>query len=415
MLNTPNQRGYSDIYKGIIFIYLYHLNEIINVIGKFNTPLIRYSIISIGTFYFLKGIIHTNFQYKSFGLLMKLISSLFLFWTIIIILRGFPQIIEGKFNYINLKLFISGQFFLFILPVIFIIEPDEFFLRKVLKFSYYITVIYLFFTLVLFRYFSSDSSHGAELYSMIFASSASLLLLTLSYHSLKVKWVTIITILIVLFLNAIFARRNQVTYYIAAIFFTVIVNIFTQSQFIRKRKISFIIGLILATVFVVIFAIFNTNKFQLLTEKVSTGMESREGIIDEFKNDVFSNSMDFAFGRGMNGVFKAGGLATNKEDGTRGGIENGFLNHILKGGWLYLGLLILISIPAIYLGFFRSNNILTKAFAAVILIYFIDMIGFGLPILALKYLNVWIGISVCLSKKFRNYSDEYLKSIVGIK
>jgi len=43
------------------------------------------------------------------------------------------------------------------------------------------------------------------------------------------------------------------------------------------------------------------------------------------------------------------------------------------------------------------------------------MIGFGIPSLSLKYLLIWIGVSVCYSRQMRSYSDEYFKKAIGLK
>jgi hypothetical protein len=163
-----------------------------------------------------------------------------------------------------------------------------------------------------------------------------------------------------------------------------------------------------------VFIVFNLSRFSYLVERSKTGLESRQDYIDEFYDDFNAHPMDWITGRGVLGEFTSHLWEVSRESETRPGIESGYLDHILRGGYVYVFLLVFMSIPAIFMGFFSSKNILSKAFAAIILINLIDLVGFGIPSLTLKYLFIWIGMGVCYSKRMRSYSDDYLKKIVGI-
>jgi hypothetical protein len=146
---------------------------------------------------------------------------------------------------------------------------------------------------------------------------------------------------------------------------------------------------------------------------MGTGFESRESVIEMFFDDFNKTPGDWIWGRGLFGEFNGGDLGA-KETGLRDLIENGYLFLILKGGWIYLGLLILISLKAIYLGLFKSSNVLVKGLALLLIIFYIDMIGYGIPGISLKYMMVFVAISGCNSKRLRSYSDLILAKKIGL-
>jgi hypothetical protein len=366
-----------------------------------------------GVFYFARGIILTRRNFQS-GILKYAFILLFVL-TLIMILRAMPVIWGGNNNYVDLKLFISGQLFVYLLPMIVFSEPSLYLLKKIFRFGYQLAVFYILITIIFWGYFTRDIYSGAESMGVLFAAGSSILLLTQAYHSSKVRRVTVITFILVLFMNILFARRNQVLYFSAIILFTILIHIFSDTKFAKRRKEAFILGFIVVSIFIGTYVYFSNSQFTLFYERTQTGMQSREDTINYFLYDYDNNPNDFIMGRGINGLIYNGTANAGSTTLERAGIENGYLLHLLKGGWVYLILLLLIAFPAIYFGFFRSKNILSKAFAAIVLTYLIDMIGFGVPTLTIKHLMIWIGISICYSAKIRSYSDEYLKSVVGLK
>ena len=407
---------YNDIYKAILLMYLVNITNILTYSFNINLPLLRYFFAMTGVFYFLKGIYFTHRNLKLSSQSIRYSFYALVLVTFVMIARGMPVIWEGNEHYINLKLFISGQLFIYLIPFIVFVEPNIYLIKKIFRLSYLLSIIYLLITLPLYGYFTKDVSNDAEYFGVLFAAGSSIILLTLFYHSSKVRGVAIFTFLLVLFINLILARRNQVIYFSSIPFFFFLIHMLSKSSFVKKRKPTFILGFILASFLIFIYLYVSISKFTYFYEKTQTGLGSREYVIGKFFEDFDVHPNDYIYGRGINGVFIAGTTGgANTITGERELIENGYLQHILVGGWIYLGLILLISLRAMYLGFFKSRNILTKAFAAIILTYLFDMVGFALPALTLKHFMIWMGISVCYSAKIRNFSDEYLKSVVGLK
>jgi len=116
---------------------------------------------------------------------------------------------------------------------------------------------------------------------------------------------------------------------------------------------------------------------------------------------------DWIAGRGIDGQYYCPSGAT--EDGFRGVIESDYLQIILKGGMISLGLLLLITIPAIFKGFFNSKNILSKAAATWILLWLVALFPATVTTFSLNYIMVWISIGICYSKKIRNMDEDSVK------
>lgn len=134
--------------------------------------------------------------------------------------------------------------------------------------------------------------------------------------------------------------------------------------------------------------------------------ESRGGVEENFFAD-----MDYAswiIGRGALGSYFDMNFMDSNPYRTE--IETGYLYLILKGGIIYLIIYTTVLLRAFYLGFFKSNNTFTKAFACLALICCIELIPFGVPMLNIKYFSLWFGVGVCLNKEIRALSNKDIKA-----
>ena len=401
-------------FYSVLIIQLILIFDIIQSVLELNFPILRYLLYFIAS-YFLIRAIQKNSLSLSVLYRKNIFIVFFLFWIILLIIASTPQLLDDYRNYIKFKRFFSGLGYIYLVSFFAILKPNILFYRFFFKLSFILAIVYLIITIPLFSYFTTSLYNHGEEYGSVFAAGASILLLTFSYHSKKVNLISVATILLVLIVNMLLARRNQVLYFASVFFFSYCINVFHQSNFMKKGKLrtilfsSFFI-LLLSFMFYV-----NIEHFSLLGERTLTGMESREGIIDLFMEDFNSKPKDWIWGRGIFGEFQGGILALDDNTGLRDTIENGYLFLFLKGGWIYVGLLSIISFKAAYNGFLKSKNLLCKAFACIILIYFIDMIGFGLPSAMLRYIIVFIAIGGCHSHELLQCSDEYLSKKIGLK
>lgn len=151
-------------------------------------------------------------------------------------------------------------------------------------------------------------------------------------------------------------------------------------------------------------------------ERDNLNTDSRNMVYEDFVED-FSNWKDLLFGRGALGstyspqfiiLQKISGNTTNVFNlplGYRLEVESGYLNIVLKTGIIGLVLFLVISLRAIYLGVFRTQNTFTVMTTFIILERFLSMVSFGLPEYSLDYILFWLSIGVCLSEKIRSISN----------
>lgn len=356
----------------------------------------RYFAYTIITYYFLKGI-KQNYQRPTFEVV------LFLLWIVIVLVQSLPDVLNPYFHYVSFKQFISGKFFVFIIPFLILIDLKIETLREIFKLSFWLLFVYWFFAIILFRdIFISHDFIGQTI--TIFSSGIGLLLLTYSYQESKTNriiWITLITVIISMML---IGRRSVAIYYLSLLFFALLLNTFAHSS---KRSNIFTLFLIFSLAIFFYIVLF-TSTFDFFWGRMSTGMDSREMIIKLFINDFNRTPDDWIYGRGLYGTFYGGILGNEDLNGSRTLIENGYLNLILNGGYIYLVLLILTCVRSIWLGLFASNNILCKGMSCIIIIYFIDMIGYGLPSQNLKYLAIFLSIAGTRSQGLRNMSNDEL-------
>jgi len=118
-------------------------------------------------------------------------------------------------------------------------------------------------------------------------------------------------------------------------------------------------------------------------------------------------------GKGIDGIYWSPTGAT--EDGYRAVVETDYLQIILKGGMVSLGLLLLILVPAIFLGLFYSKNMLSKAAAVWILLWMFALFPATVATFSLNFLLVWISVGICYSKEIRNMPEEKVKELFHYK
>ena len=156
---------------------------------------------------------------------------------------------------------------------------------------------------------------------------------------------------------------------------------------------------------------FNIGDSNLLKKTIDRGTkDTRSGVEDFYYADM--QFKDWMIGRGMSGMVAApiGIEVDSPTPGYRTGIETDYLNIILKGGILSLGLLLLIAIPAVIQGLFLSKNTLSKAAACWIILWIFSLYPSTVTTFTLNYILVWIAMGICYSKSIRNIPDQVLKT-----
>ena len=332
---------------------------------------------------------------------LKIIFILFILWQLFIITRG----IEG-FNFtMLLNLLFSPYYFLhYLVPLILLIPANIFFAKKMFNFFAALSVL-LF---VVFALFSNEMLHKnlnfSEQAIWTLGTGAGFLLLTWRYHKNSRRVIAFLTVILALIVSTIMARRNIMLTFSNFLLFSLVISILSASHSIRS-KFYLVTVFIFTTAFAYYIYINNQDK---LFGKISGHLtENTRGIvIDAFLKDM--STKDMVIGKGFLGEYYCPGAEQDKD--YRFLIESGYLQTILKGGIISLALFLLIALPAAYLGIVKSNNILSKASGTIVILWLIDMVPWGMPAINIRYILVWICISVCYSKVIRNLSDTEIQN-----
>jgi hypothetical protein len=111
-------------------------------------------------------------------------------------------------------------------------------------------------------------------------------------------------------------------------------------------------------------------------------------------------------GKGSDGLYIWGARGWPPQPYIRSNVEMGYMQLILKGGYLMLVIFLCLTLYAVYLGVFRSNNRLTRYLAYIIVARLIIMLTAMIPRVGFEYFMFWLVVGGCLSKQLRSLSDK---------
>jgi hypothetical protein len=252
---------------------------------------------------------------------------------------------------------------------------------------------------------SVTSRQIVETFSALSFSSG-FLLLTYSYHSKKRQLLAIgVTVLALLF-AVIRARRGLIFMYGTMIFLSYIFYVFHSKLKLLIIYLTVFIILVGAVYVNGVYKPYNNRIYGFLIERGDE--DSRTGAELYFYDDM--KTKDWVIGKGIKGEYFCP-LEENRITNYRDAIETGYLQTILNGGLISLGLFLLIAIPGIIKGIFYSKNVLSKAAGIWIFMSIINSYPSTVNAFTLQYLLVWISIGICYSKEIRMMPESNMKDI----
>lgn len=176
----------------------------------------------------------------------------------------------------------------------------------------------------------------------------------------------------------------------------------------KKMLIIIMTSLIILIASLFVFSMKDHHIFNFLIERGEE--DTRTGVEVWMYADM--SPTDWVIGKGIKGQYYCP-VVENVNDaegaGYRDNIETGYLQIILKGGIISLALLLLMFVPAVYKGLFKSKNVLSKAAALWIFLWIIYLYPSGGIVFTMNYVLVWIAVGICYSEKIRNLSDSTIK------
>lgn len=345
---------------------------------------------------------------------LKVIFLIYLIWSVITILRGFPL----DYNFFK-TIFFNAAFsvFLYFAPLILIFRDT---LANIKKLFYVIIILNLFFLLYVIIY-DDIIFHGisgfyripnviTETFVQFLSLPTAFILLTYMYHKKKRIYFSLFIIILTFLIVTIRARRGLM-------FITLCLMVFSYIffYFLNRGKILKVLLSITLLLFVAFYAYFIYSKnqygtFSLITNRIDE--DTRKGVEERFYSDMSTKNL--ILGRGINGFYYSPGI--DEMEGTvtvlRFVIETGYLQIVLKGGFISLVLYLLITIPAIFKGLFSSKNVLAKSCAVWIFSYTIFLYPTYVNMFSLTYLIIWISVGICYSKVIKEKSDEDIMALI---
>jgi len=168
------------------------------------------------------------------------------------------------------------------------------------------------------------------------------------------------------------------------------------------------------------------ENISILANRVIEFKDSRTFLFTEMLDDL--SFTEKIFGRGSLGTYYSpfftkvlryfehiGEYWFALDNPTRITVEVGYLQMILKGGFLLLFLNFGIMLRAVYVAFFKSNNNFVKRLGLFILaLTLLSLISFR-PAFTPTFILLWMSIGTVLNKKNRLMTDEDIKLKLNFK
>lgn len=233
-------------------------------------------------------------------------------------------------------------------------------------------------------------------------------LLTIIYHDKKKQILAVVIIILALLFAIYRARRGLIFMYSNIVIFSYILFFLKSTKKVVIAFLTIFVILLLALYFSgsSSYKIKESNLFGFVLERGDEN--TRENVELNFFDDM--KETDWIIGRGLNGSYFCPSVDEIQPTNQRYVIETGYLHSVLKGGLLYVFLLLIITIPAIVLGLFFSKNVLSKAAAIWILMALINLYPAPVIKFSLQYMLVWISVAICYSSYIRKIPDSSLIS-----
>jgi len=307
-----------------------------------------------------------------------------IFLSILTFFRGFES------DDLSIKKYLSSAFSFYFFPLLLLIRVDSFVILKFLKsitFLIFLVNLFVLFTLSLWL----ESAFFTDQISRTLMSISGIIFFFLLPFNPKFKSVITASFIFSVVLNIFMARRAE-SFFFSGMFIYTLIEGFKFNPL--KNSLYIII-----TISVLAFLVSNSDFGLTLLNRYNEGYENREFFIEEVLLSLSQNN-SFVFGEGAQAKYYS---YSQKSD--RLIVEHGFYDMLLRSGLVSVILFSLLSIMAIYRGFFKSNNTFVRRLAVYILLYLALMFGHGVFEFSYRLFFLWVAISICLSNDFLNIRD----------
>lgn len=368
-------------------------------------------------------IIANLYRIKSFCIpfsgTQRFLFNLFLFLAIIMIFRGYTIDYQYPwFNWrgaINLHLFSPIYILPYALPLFILIGIQRFEFKTLAKLNVLFNFLFIpFFLLNIRSIYSLGSASSAGMLpgeedtilaeaTVGFFFETGFFLLCKDFLS-KNQWRFNLAIWILATLTlAVGARRGAL---LMSLLLGLSAAILYIQSFKGTRKIFSMIGVIIVALTLIGLYFYAENTlFAFLNDRGTE--DTRSGVDIELLSQM--NTFELWFGKGLNGRYYMQLFEENSYGGWRYGSETGFYTLVLKGGYVFAIVYILVLLIPALKGIFISNNSFTKALGLYIVLRIIELYPWGWPMFDIKHLIVWIGVAFCWNPVIRKMNNTEIK------
>lgn len=334
---------------------------------------------------------HRNFQYRGWPLMLIILLAL---CNLFIIARG--HYTGGLKDMILLK-FSYSQIPAYILPFVVLFLPNRKYIRSILEVFFYSMLLIVPIWLINSLNLVQEQFYGESL-GVYLPFFGTLLILFRRHLSQRQKVIVIVLYFVYFVLMVLNARRNMVVS--LSLYFVIALLMGNYTLFKRSARARlWLIGGVAAVALILVasWGILSKTVFDRLLFR---GMEDTRSEVELFfiVDMASSPAVDWIAGRGIDGFYAQ--ITQNSEtmevSASRNVIETGYLYLILKGGLVYLILILLFLFTAFFRGI-RFKKPLLRGMCLFLLIYLVDLYMTNqICFFTVRTVVLWVIVSVCL-------------------
>jgi hypothetical protein len=232
-------------------------------------------------------------------------------------------------------------------------------------------------------------------------------LLTYFYQTTLNKKIILFSVVSFLILSFSMSQRINFVFIMLLSLF-LIFEVYREPLIHYSKKIILSVVIFIITTVVVIWVYINVD--QLLSNRGVTS-DTRTFLVVELFSDM--SLKELVLGRGALGTYYSPYFEhwnkkhSGGDSSTRSVNEIGYLEIILKGGFVMLLLYLLILLPAAYIGIFKSKNIISRMSGYYITSYLIVWTISYYPVYSVEYLLLWMAVGTIINNNNKNMDNRY--------
>lgn len=340
------------------------------------------------------------------SLSFKHLYVLYMAWLAFVVVRGLATDYDG----IKAMLFdASFGLFPYFVPLIVLFPRNLLFYKRLFDVIFIFGLAFLAISAVFIKQIIIADNENliskgiVEVFTRTMGMTTGFILLTFVYHTKKRNLLSIFILFVIMLMAIYKGRRGLLIMSVLPLMVAYFFYLFESKAKILVVLISVLVGGVL-----LVYGMSFLEKSSLFNTLKDRGLEDTRSSVEAcFYDDM--TFKDWVIGRGMRGEYYCPGIDIGSGSKYRYVIETDYLQIMLKGGIISFGLLLLITIPAAFLGLFRSKNLLSKAAGAWIILALINMYPSTVNTFSINYLIVWISVGIGYSKAIRDLPELVLK------